>query len=77
VSEGLIASTMMVGQALAFAPNYNAAKVSSARIFKLLDRKTKIDSASSAGQLPVSKQTKPTLFKECLFVINQERYRLN
>jgi hypothetical protein len=45
---------MIVGQALAFAPNYNAALVSSSRIFKLLDRRTKIDSSSRNGQVPVS-----------------------
>ncbi|CAG0912519.1 unnamed protein product [Notodromas monacha] len=50
VSQALILSTMIVGQALAFAPNYNTALVSSARVFKLLDRTTEIDSSSSLGK---------------------------
>lgn len=31
-----------MGQALAFAPNFNAAKISAGRIFQLLDRTPKI-----------------------------------
>jgi hypothetical protein len=34
---------MMVGQATAFAPNYNKAVLASARVFKLLDRRPLID----------------------------------
>ena len=37
---------MMVGQASAFQPNYNKAVIAAGRIFKLLDRKPQIDSAS-------------------------------
>ena len=44
VAEALILGTMMVGQASAFAPNYNKAVIAAARIFKLLDRKPLIDS---------------------------------
>ncbi|CAG0893493.1 unnamed protein product [Darwinula stevensoni] len=50
VAEGLILGTMMVGQAMAFAPNYNQALISSARIFQLLDRVPDIDSTSKAGK---------------------------
>ncbi|XP_077296429.1 multidrug resistance protein homolog 49-like [Arctopsyche grandis] len=38
VSEALIFGSWMIGQALAFAPNVNNAKISSKRIFALLDR---------------------------------------
>nr|XP_003701514.1 PREDICTED: multidrug resistance protein homolog 49 isoform X1 [Megachile rotundata]XP_012136737.1 PREDICTED: multidrug resistance protein homolog 49 isoform X1 [Megachile rotundata]XP_012136738.1 PREDICTED: multidrug resistance protein homolog 49 isoform X1 [Megachile rotundata]XP_012136739.1 PREDICTED: multidrug resistance protein homolog 49 isoform X1 [Megachile rotundata] len=38
VSEALIFGSWMLGQALAFAPNFNTAKISAGRIFKLLDR---------------------------------------
>ena len=49
VGEALILGTMMVGQATAFAPNYNKAVLAAARIFKLLDRQPKIDSTGAAG----------------------------
>ncbi|XP_046391423.1 multidrug resistance protein homolog 49-like [Ischnura elegans] len=42
VSEAIIYGTMMLGQALAFAPNFNQAKVSASKIFALLDRKPQI-----------------------------------
>ncbi|XP_071445843.1 multidrug resistance protein homolog 49-like isoform X2 [Hetaerina americana] len=42
VSEALIYGTMMLGQALAFAPNFNQAKISASKIFALLDRKPQI-----------------------------------
>lgn len=38
VSEALIFGSWMIGQALAFAPNVNAAKISAKRIFSSLDR---------------------------------------
>ena len=40
--------SMMVGQATAFAPNYNKAVVAAARIFKLLDRQPVIDSSEGS-----------------------------
>ena len=40
----------MVGQAVAFAPNYNKGKVAAYRIFKLLERVPAIDSSPSAGK---------------------------
>lgn len=49
VAEALIFGTMMVGQTMAFAPNYNKAKVSGARILRLLDRKPAIDSSPGVG----------------------------
>eukprot|EP00095_Tigriopus_kingsejongensis_P007959 snap_masked-scaffold1653_size32093-processed-gene-0.0 protein:Tk07959 transcript:snap_masked-scaffold1653_size32093-processed-gene-0.0-mRNA-1 annotation:"P-glycoprotein" len=49
VAEALILGTMMVGQATAFAPNYNKALIAASRVFKLLDRKPLIDSESTSG----------------------------
>jgi len=49
VAEALILGTMMVGQATAFAPNYNKAVLASARVFKLLDRKPLIDGDGESG----------------------------
>ena len=40
---------MMVGQAVAFAPNYNKAKVAATKIFMLLERKPQIDSSTGTG----------------------------
>lgn len=42
VSEALIFGAWMMGQALAFAPNFNSAKISAARILRLMDRHPKI-----------------------------------
>ncbi|XP_012529625.2 multidrug resistance protein homolog 49 isoform X2 [Monomorium pharaonis] len=51
VSEALIFGSWMLGQALAFAPNFNTAKISAGRIFKLLDRVPEITSPpGSEGQ---------------------------
>ncbi|KAK2584732.1 hypothetical protein KPH14_007064 [Odynerus spinipes] len=44
VSEALIFGSWMLGQALAFAPNFNTAKISAGRIFRLLDRVPEISS---------------------------------
>ncbi|CAK9804633.1 Multidrug resistance protein homolog 49 [Anthophora quadrimaculata] len=44
VSEALIFGSWMLGQALAFAPNFNTAKISAGRIFQLLDRVPEITS---------------------------------
>nr|CAG4640700.1 EOG090X02PU [Eulimnadia texana] len=52
VSESLIFGTAMVGQAVAFAPNYNKAKVAANKIFQLLERKPLIDSSSTEGAKP-------------------------
>ncbi|XP_037084784.1 ATP-dependent translocase ABCB1-like [Pollicipes pollicipes] len=49
VGESLILGTMMVGQAVAFAPSYNSAKLSAARVFALLDRRAAIEASPSAG----------------------------
>lgn len=45
VSEALIFGSWMLGQALAFAPNFNTAKISAGRIFRLLDRVPEIATA--------------------------------
>lgn len=44
VSEALIFGSWMLGQALAWAPNFNTAKISAGRIFRLLDRVPEISS---------------------------------
>ncbi|KAF0305251.1 Multidrug resistance protein 1 [Amphibalanus amphitrite] len=49
VGESLILGTMMVGQAVAFAPSFQNAKLSAARVFALLDRKAAIEASPSAG----------------------------
>jgi ATP-binding cassette subfamily B (MDR/TAP) protein 1 len=49
VSESLLFGTQMIGQAVAFAPNYNKAKVAANRIFALLRRVPQIDASSNDG----------------------------
>ncbi|CAG7833559.1 unnamed protein product [Allacma fusca] len=49
VGEALIWSMLMVGQTLAFAPNYNKAKVAGGRILNLLDTKPVIQSTPGTG----------------------------
>lgn len=49
VGECLIFGTMMIGQSLAFAPNYNKAKISGARVLQLLDRRPKIENSPGVG----------------------------
>ena len=49
VSESLLFGTQMIGQAVAFAPNYNKAKVAANRIFALLRRVPLIDASSPDG----------------------------
>lgn len=56
VAEALILGTMMVGQAVAFAPNYSKAKVAAARIFNLLERRPAIETSSGVGLRLVSWQ---------------------
>ena len=45
VSEALIFGVWMLGQGLAFAPNYSIAKMAAGRMIQLIDRKPKIYSA--------------------------------
>lgn len=51
VIEAVILGTAMVGQAVAFAPDYQKAKIAAVRIFQLLDIKPKIDAFSKAGRI--------------------------
>lgn len=44
----------VLGQISALSPDYDKAKVAAARLFKLFDRKTLIDSSSEDGLIPVS-----------------------
>ncbi|XP_061717365.1 multidrug resistance protein homolog 49-like [Cydia pomonella] len=44
VSEALVFGSWMMGQALAFAPNFGAAVLAAGRVFQLLERKPLIDS---------------------------------
>ncbi|GFR02321.1 ATP-dependent translocase ABCB1 [Trichonephila clavata] len=50
VLEGVMLGVMMIGQTVAFAPDYQKAKISAVRIFRLLDLKPKIDAFSNEGK---------------------------
>ena len=52
----------MVGQATAFAPNYNKAVLAAARVFRLLDRKPLIDSRGQSGLRLVRKSSNPLFY---------------
>ena len=54
VAESLIFGSMMIGQAMSFAPNYSKGKVSGARILRLLDRKPAIENSPGIGAQIVS-----------------------
>lgn len=54
VAEALILGTMLVGQAVAFAPNYSKARVAASQIFNLLDRQPAIDTSPGVGLRLVS-----------------------
>lgn len=54
MAEALILGTMMVGQAVAFAPNYSKARVAASQIFALLDRRPVIDTSAGVGLRLVS-----------------------
>ena len=45
----------VLGQISALSPDYEKAKVAAARLFKILERKTLIDSSSEDGLRPVRK----------------------
>ncbi|XP_021920941.1 multidrug resistance protein homolog 49-like isoform X2 [Zootermopsis nevadensis] len=49
VSEVLIFGAWMLGQGLAFVPNYNTAKMAAGRMFRLMDRKPRIYSPQVTG----------------------------
>jgi ATP-binding cassette subfamily B (MDR/TAP) protein 1 len=49
VSEVLIFGAWMLGQGLAFVPNYNTAKMAAGRMFLLMDRKPHIYSPQMTG----------------------------
>lgn len=49
ITESVILGTMMMAEAVAFAPNYQKAKAAIYRILKLLDIKSQIDCFSQAG----------------------------
>ena len=51
VAETLILGSFIVGQAVAFAPDYNKAVLASRRVFALLDRKSLIDSSDKTSGL--------------------------
>ena len=53
VFTALIFGAISIGQAGAFAPNYTKARLSSNRIFHLLDREPEIDGYSVDGETPV------------------------
>merc|ERR1712088_1236907 len=66
VAEALLLGTMMVGQATAFAPKYGKAMIAAARVFNLLDRKPKIDSAAGSG-LRLNEVEGDAEFKDAVF----------
>jgi hypothetical protein len=49
VSEALIFGSWMLGQGLAFVPNYSIAKMAAGRMFRLMDRKPRIYSPQITG----------------------------
>ncbi|XP_049836463.1 multidrug resistance protein homolog 49-like [Schistocerca gregaria] len=57
VAEALIFSTWMLGQSMAFAPNFGAAKLAAGRLFQLLDRKPQIESGPDTGEGLISTDT--------------------
>lgn len=71
VAEALILGTMMVGQATAFAPNYNKAVLAAARVFRLLDRRPLIDSQGQTGLRLVSSSDT----HHCIYYIKYIFYR--
>lgn len=54
VLMAVIFGAFAVGQTSSFAPDYAQAKISTNRLFKLLDREPEIDSYSLEGLQPVS-----------------------
>lgn len=54
VLEGIIVGTAMLGQAVAFTPDYQKAKLAAARIFEILDHQSEIDVFSQEGKILVS-----------------------
>ena len=59
VFTALIFGAISIGQAGAFAPNYTKARLSSHRIFFLLDREPEIDGYSTDGKKLVSEYSCP------------------
>ena len=45
---------IVLGQVSALSPDYEKAKIAAARLFKLFDRKSLVDSSSQDGLTPVS-----------------------
>ena len=52
--SAIIFSAMSVGQSSAWAPDYKKARLAADKIFKLIDRETKINPFSTEGLQPVS-----------------------
>lgn len=50
VAEALILGTMMVGQAMAFAPNFSKAKIAASKLITLFNRTPAIDTSDNVGQ---------------------------
>ena len=55
VAESIIPGSMIIGQAMSFAPNYSRGKVSGARILRLLDRKPAMENSPGIGAQIVRK----------------------
>lgn len=66
VSEALIFGSWMLGQALAWAPNFNTAKISAGRIFRLLDRVPEISSPPGSEGKDLDWVSSPRLHSTCV-----------
>lgn len=49
----IVMGGFVLGQVSALSPDYEKAKVAAARLFKIFDRRTRIDSSSEDGLEPV------------------------
>jgi len=53
VFVAIVIGCMRLGQVSAFTPDYEKARIAAARLFKIFDRKTLIDTSSEDGLTPV------------------------
>ena len=58
----------MLGQLSAISPDYEKAKIAAARLFKIFDRKSAIDSSSEEGLTPVRMFTSVLYFCDKKYV---------
>lgn len=53
IVQGVLTGAMMIGQAVAFTPDYEKAKIAAVRIFRLLELRPTIDAFSQQGTIKV------------------------